>query len=66
MLTMAERTDLCGTSFHYPDEASGKTAVLEALSLVLDQFLAWLDEAFRAPVQSAPAPAPRAAGAYDP
>lgn len=27
MLTMAERTDLCGTSFHYPDEASGKTAV---------------------------------------
>jgi DEAD/DEAH box helicase domain-containing protein len=27
MLTMAERSDLCGTSFHYADEASGKTVV---------------------------------------
>ncbi len=50
----------------YNDSAMSRRSANAESAVALDQFLAWLDEAFRAPVQSAPAPAPRAPVAASP
>ena len=50
----------------YNDSALNRRSTSGESTVTLDQFLAWLDETFRAPVQSAPAPAPRAPVAVTP